>query len=250
MNSSLISIILPMYNAKKFIDMSIKSVIDQTYNNWELIIIDDFSNDGSSEIARKYSFVYNNIKYFKHIRNKGVAAARNTGIKKARVTYIAFLDSDDFWVSKKLERQIRFMEDNNYYFTYTSYEIVDEEGQKLNKIIKVPEKIDFNNSLKGNNISTFTVIININKIGFVNMPEIKHEDYAAWLNIFKKGYTAYGLKENLGYCREPHESLTSNKFKSAIWTWNIYYKYLNLSFIKSSYYFMHYILSSINKHIL
>jgi len=161
MNSSLISIILPMYNAKKFIDMSIKSVINQTYNNWELIIIDDFSNDGSSEIARKYSFVYNNIKYFKHIRNKGVAAARNTGIKKARGTYIAFLDSDDFWVSKKLERQIRFMEDNNYYFTYTSYEIVDEEGQKLNKIIKVPEKIDFNNSLKGNNISTFTVIINM-----------------------------------------------------------------------------------------
>src|SRR6056297_2156713 len=184
MNSSLVSIILPMYNAKKFIDMSVKSVINQTYNNWELLIIDDCSNDGSSEIARKYSFVYNNIKYYKHKINKGVAAARNTGIEKARGTYIAFLDSDDFWISKKLDRQIRFMEENNYYFTYTSYEMVDEEGKTSNKVIKVPEKIDFNTSLKGNNISTFTVIININKIGPVYMPKIKHEDYAAWLNIY------------------------------------------------------------------
>lgn len=86
------------------------------------------------------------------------------------------------------------MEVNNYYFTYTSFEIVDEKGKKSNNVMKVPAEINFNTLLKGNNIGTFTVIINIKEFGIFNMPEIKHEDYATWLNIFKKGYNAYGLK--------------------------------------------------------
>jgi len=248
--NNLVSIIMPVYNANGFIDNSIKSVINQTYKNWELLIIDDCSTDGSSEIAYEYSCIYENIKYYKHEKNEGVAVARNTGIENAEGKYIAFLDSDDFWDFEKLEKQIKFMEDNNYYFTYTSYEMVDKKGDQLHKVIKPPKKLDYRKLLKGNNIGCFTVVINKEEIDFISMPKIKHEDYAAWLKILKTGYIAYGLNEKLGFYRITDDGITSNKFSSAIWTWNIYRRYLNFSLLKSSYYFGFYILNSINKHIL
>lgn len=250
MSQPLVSIVLPMYNSIEFIEKSIKSVVNQEYKNWELLIIDDCSNDGSSKIAYKYSNNYKNITYYSHKVNKGVAVARNSGIKKAKGKYLAFLDSDDLWHPKKLKEQINFMEDNDYYFTYTSYEMIDEQDSQLHKIISAPKKIDYKKLLKGNNIGCFTVVINKKEIDLISMPKIKHEDYATWLNILKRGYIAYGLKENLGFYRKTDEGITSNKFNSAIWTWKIYRGYLNLSIIKSSYYFMFYIFNSINKHIL
>lgn len=250
MTNSLVSIIMPMYNAEEFIKDSIHSVLKQSYSNWELLIIDDCSTDRSKQIVFEYIKKSKKIKYLKHKNNLGVSEARNTGIKNSRGRFIAFLDTDDIWTPKKLEKQIKFMRDNNYIFTYTSYYIVDENNNKTGKDLKAPEKLNFENLLKGNNIGCFTVIIDKKEISEIEMPKIKHEDFATWLDILSQGYTAYGLDEKLGYYRKSDNSLTANKFYSSIWTWNIYRKYLDLSFIRSSYYFFYYIWNSLNKHFL
>lgn len=250
MKNPLVSIIMPMYNAEKFIRQSIESVLKQTYTNWELLIIDDCSTDQSKKIVFEFINECKKIKYLKHEENLGVAEARNTGINNSNGRFIAFLDTDDIWKSKKLEKQIKFMINNNYVFTYTSYGIVDSNNNKLGRQMNIPRKLAFKDLLKGNNIGCFTVIIDKKEINNIKMPHIRHEDYATWLNILKKGYVAYGIKEKLGYYRKSKDSLTSNKINSSIWTWNIYRKHLKLSFLKSSYYFFFYILNSVNKHFL
>jgi len=250
MNENKVSIITPLYNSEDFISQTIESVLAQTYKNWEMIIIDDCSTDNSVKIVKEFQKKEDRIKLIKLKKNLGVAKARNKGIQIATGKYIAFIDSDDCWNKLKLEKQIKFMKNNNYYFSYTSYEIIDHKGNKLGRKVEVPSKMDYKTLLKGNNIGCFTVVIDQDEISSIKMPQIKHEDFATWLNILKMGYQAYGLKENLGYYRKTDNGLTSNKVNSAIWTWNIYNEYLEFSFIKSFYYFFFYIFNSISKHFL
>jgi glycosyltransferase involved in cell wall biosynthesis len=250
MNNELVSIILPLYNAEKYISETIRSVLQQSYKNWELIVIDDCSTDKSQKIVKDFQRNENRINLIHFEENKGVSEARNKGIEIATGKYIAFIDSDDYWKNSKLEKQINFMKDNNYYFSYTSYEMIDHKGIKLGRKVEVPEKLDFNSLLKGNNIGCFTVMIDRNEINSIKMPKIKHEDFATWLNILRRGYNAYGLKENLGFYRITSDGLTSNKLNSAIWTWKIYKDHLEFSFLKTSYYFLFYIYNSISKHLL
>lgn len=250
MNNSLISIIMPVYNSEKFIEKSIKSVLNQDYNNWELLIIDDCSTDKSSKIISTYSNKYKRIKHFKNEQNKGVSKSRNFGIKNAKGDYIAFLDSDDIWYNDKLSKQINFMKNNNYVFTFTAYEIIDENGKQKNKIIKASKEINYKKLLKGNNIGCFTVMIDKKIMENFLMPEIHHEDYATWLKILKKNYKAHGLNKILGAYRKREGSLSSNKVISSIWTFKIYKNYIGLSLFKSSYYFIFYIYNSIKKYML
>lgn len=248
MKDNLVSIITPMYNAEKVIEENINSVLKQTYNKWEQIIIDDCSTDNSSLIAREYSKKNSNIKYIHLDVNKGVSNARNVGIKAAKGRYIAFLDSDDFWDIKKLEKQIRFMEENNSEFTFTSYKIIDSHYNIINDKINVPQKIDYHNLLKGNVIACSTVIIDRNKISNLKMPDEKHEDFITWLSILKKNNNALGINEVLTTYRKMEDSISSNKFNSARWTWNIYRNFENLGFLKSVYYFLNYMIHGIRKH--
>lgn len=147
MNSSLVSIIMPTYNCAKFIEESIESVLSQTYKNWELIIVDDCSNDNTEDIVKRYCETDDRIKYLKLDVNSGAAIARNKGIEQARGKYIAFLDSDDLWMDGKLEKQISFMEENNYNFTCTDYMQIDESGKPNGVIIKCKKKVDYNGVL-------------------------------------------------------------------------------------------------------
>jgi glycosyltransferase involved in cell wall biosynthesis len=246
-NKKLVSIITPMYNAQDVIEDNIKSVLDQTYSNWEQIIIDDGSTDQSQKIVKKYDSV-DNIRYFKTETNKGVSNARNLGLEKASGKYIAFLDSDDIWKSQKLEKQLQFMDREKSFFSFTAYEIVDQNYNIIKNKINVPKQVSYHKLLKGNVIACSTVMIDRSEISNIRMPDQKHEDFITWLSILKKDNIASGLNEVLTSYRKMENSITSNKLNSAKWTWNIYRNIENLNLLKSIYFFINYLIHGIRKH--
>lgn len=188
MKKNLVSIITPMYNSEKFIEATIKSVLNQTYQEWEMLIIDDCSTDNSPNIVKSYMQQDSRIRCIKTETNKGVSNARNLALSKATGQFIAFLDSDDQWNSSKLEKQVNFMLENDYVISFTSYELMDENDKKLNKVIKVPPNVDYKRLLKGNILGCLTVVIDKSKLDFeIKMSGVRHEDYVLWLSILKKG---------------------------------------------------------------
>lgn len=247
MDRELVSVITPMYNAEKYIAKTIESVQAQTYENWEMIIVDDVSTDQSAQIVQQYAAEDTRIKYLRHEKNAGVARARNTALKAAQGRYVAFLDSDDLWKNEKLEKQLLFMQSKGAAFLYTACEIIDENGNVTGKVRHVPASQNYEELLKGNAVPCLTVILDRSQIDKVEMPEIPHEDYAAWLDILKKGITAYGIDEVLAQYRVNNSSLSGNKMQAARWTWDIYRKQQKLGIMKSSYCFVCYIIAAVLK---
>ena len=181
MKEKLVSIIMPTYNCGSFIKETIESVLNQTYKNWELIIVDDCSKDNTEEVVKKIKD--KRIKYYKLKQNSGAAVARTESMKKAKGYYMAFLDSDDLWYPDKLEKQIMFMEENNYDFTCTAYEQIDEKDNLLNKIIKVKKKANYNRILLDCPVGNSTVMYNVERLGKFEVPNIrKRNDDALWLH--------------------------------------------------------------------
>lgn len=248
--NDLVSIITPVYNAEEFIRETIQSVIQQTYENWEMIIVDDCSTDSSYEIIMSLAKNDKRVKCIRLNNNLGVAEARNFGLREAKGEFICFLDADDLWGRSKLQRQIDFMKKNQYAISFTAYELIDRNSNSLNKVVSIPKKVTYNQLLKGNVIGCLTIMINRSLIGEFFMPKIRHEDYATWLSLLKRGYDAYGINEVLAYYRCMPTSLSGNKFKVFKWTWNIYRKHENLSIPKSLYYFINYLIKSIRKYYL
>lgn len=237
MKNNFISIVTPLYNAEKYIEHTIKSIQLQTHQNWEMIIVDDCSKDNGPEILRKYAEKDNRIKLIKLSENGGGAVARNRAIKKAKGKYIAFLDSDDLWHPKKLEKQVKFMEENNYDFTYTQYEKIDEEGIPLNEIVRSKDKVNYKGLLKSNQIGCLTAMYNAEKLGKIYMPLIrKRQDYALWLQVLKKVDYGYCLKENLAQYRIVNGSVSSNKMDLIKYNWKLFREIEQLSIFKSFYY--------------
>ena len=243
----LVSIITPMFNAKKYISDTIDSVLSQTYNNWEMIIVDDCSTDGCNEIVLEYCNKDNRIKYIKNENNCGVAESRNKAIKYANGKYIALLDSDDIWKSQKIEKQVTFMQDGDKEFSFCACEIIDSDGNAISKVRRAVSRVDYKELLKGNTIPCLTVMIDMSRIKKIEMPNIPHEDYVTWLNILRSGVVAYGLDEILASYRESNNSVSANKLKAMKWTWNIYRHELDLSFTSSIYYFANYIFNAYKK---
>lgn len=233
----LVSIITPLYNSEKFIEETIKSVLSQTYNNWEMLIVDDCSTDNGVEIVEKYQVKDKRIKLIRLSKNGGGAVARNKGIEEAKGDYIAFLDSDDLWHYQKLEKQIKFMKKNNYTFTFTKYQQMNEKGEKLDRYINVPKTLTYRQTLLKNPIGCLTVIYNSKELGKIYMPLIrKRQDYALWLKILKKGIIAHGLNENLSYYRLLENSISSNKISLIKYQWKLYRKIEKLSILESFFY--------------
>lgn len=245
--SDLVSIIMPAYNAEKFIGSSIESVLSQSYHNFELIIVDDGSKDSTHNLIEIYSKQDSRIKFYKNKKNLGVSDTRNAGIRVAKGKYIAFLDSDDLWSKDKLDIQIQFMKDNNYDFTFGNYEIIDEESNKKNKIVFAPREVTFKKLLKGSRIGCLTVVFNHEKIKWPGMKNIGHEDYLAWLSILNETEKGYGINQTIGYYREMTTSLSGNKIKAAKWQFNIYNSELGLGYIRSIWYFLNYAINALTK---
>jgi len=246
--NNLISIIVPIYNRAHYIKDIVTTVGNQTYANWKLIFIDDGSTDNTVEEINKV--LSEKIELIKLPRHVGVSEARNKGIETAAGDYIAFLDSDDLWEPEKLEKQLKFMEENDYNFSFTGYKY--EKKDKQEKNVRVPKKLIYEEALKDTVIFTSTVMINIKKIDkeIIYMPNVKFgEDSITWWKILKNGNTAYGINQVLAVYRRGEKSLSSNKFFTIKCTWKSYRKYEKLNIFKASYYFIFYIFNAIKRRI-
>jgi teichuronic acid biosynthesis glycosyltransferase TuaG len=232
--SKLVSIITPTFNCGKYIAETIESVINQTYENWEMIIVDDYSNDNTKDVVKKYSNQDKRIKYYLLEENSGAAVARTKAMELASGSYMAFLDSDDLWPEDKLEKQIFFMEKNNYYFTCTAYRQIDESGASLNKIIKSKVKTNYNGVLLNCPIGNSTVMYNVQELGKFTVPNIrKRNDDALWLKILKKEKYIYGMPDILMNYRVRSNSISSNKFDLVKYHWYLYRNIEKLTIFRS-----------------
>lgn len=246
----LCSVVMPAYNSEKYIAEAIESVIKQTYKNWELIVVNDASTDDTEKIIKHYQRKDKRIKLISLLENQGVANARNTAVKNSVGRYIAFLDSDDYWVEEKLQEQIKFMKNRKIAFSYHDYKLLNTVNNK-EKLIKVPLKLNYNELLKGNTTgSCLTVCIDRKIVDKIYFPTEKHEDYICWLNILKKyDIEGYGLNKILGTYRIGKKSISSNKLQSAVWNWRVYRKSQNVSVLKTIYYMCFYVVNGLKKYL-
>lgn len=236
-NNHLVSIITACYNSEKHISDTINSILDQTYQNWELLLVDDCSTDKTLNIINTFASLDRRIKVFQLTENSGAAVARNKAIKEAEGRFIAFLDSDDRWLPLKLEKQIAFMISNGYSFTHTAYELIDEFGNTSKKTIKPAEVLRYNDMLYSNKIGCLTAIYDQHQLGKIEMPLLrKRQDYGLWLKILQPGIKAYGFSEVLSQYRKTQNSMSSNKMELIKWNWKLFREVQGLSFTKSIYY--------------
>ena len=248
--NSLVSIITPSYNSEKFIKECIESVITQTHTNWEMLIVDDCSRDDSCLAIKELAKQEGRIKCFLLDKNIGAAEARNIAIRKAKGKYIAFLDSDDLWESQKLEKQISFMEAKDIAFSFSTYQPMSEDGSKLYSIIHAPKIVTYSSYLKNTIIGCLTVVIDREKTGDFEMPNISSShDMALWLLIIRRGFTAYGFDENLARYRIVSASNTASKWHAAKDVWKVYREIEKLSFFYSSWCFLNYAFNALIKRM-
>ena len=216
----LVSIVMPCFNTAQYIGDSIRSVINQTYDNWELLIVDDCSTDDSIFIIKE--FKEPRIKLFQNEKNSGAAVSRNYALREAKGRWIAFLDSDDVWSNEKLEKQLEFMNDNQYSFTYTDYRIC-ENGKWLPYINTGPDKVNKRVMFNYCYFSTITVMYQREKVGLIQIPDLKkNNDYAMWLRVIEKS-DAYRLPECLSFYIKHDGSISSgSKFNLIKWHYALF----------------------------
>lgn len=231
-----ISIVTPCYNAFDYIIETINSVLNQSYDSWEMIIIDDCSTDDSWQIIESYASKDSRIKYLNTGKPSGSPSLpRNIGIENASGKFIAFLDADDLWLPDKLERQVKFMEENNYDLSYSFYEKMDWQGNRNNRIIQTRDVTTYNNLLKSNSIPCLTSMIRKDVIGKTRFKQIPQEDFCFWLDILKKGVIAYNLKEVTALYREAKNSRSANKLDMFKGYWNVIRNHQNIPLFPACY---------------
>ncbi len=222
METYLVSVIMPAFNAEKYIAESIESVRNQSYQRWELLIINDCSTDSTGDVVKSYAQKDQRIQYCCLDKNSGAAVARKRGIEKAKGRFIAFLDSDDVWLPEKLAKQIKCMLDNSFSFTCTQYGKIDEKGNILDVLIDDSQIRTYKDLLKrcpGNS----TVIYDASKLGKIYPADIKkRNDYVLWLDVIKKSGNLYCYPELLAYHRLTPNSISSKKLQLIKYHWYIY----------------------------
>jgi len=246
-----VTVITPNYNASGVIAQTLDSLLSQTYTNWEALIVDDCSTDNSVEIIKSYAQKDKRIKLIQCAANNGgPAIPRNMGIAAAQGDYIAFLDSDDLWLPEKLEIQMDFMLSKKALLSSTSYALVDEQGIDLKKVVRAVPVMNFNTYLRNTSIGFSSAVIRrdiLEGISFKKLPVA--EDFAFWLDVFRKGDTMIGIDKVLMKYRVQKKSLSSNKFKSAGQIWRIYRDIEGFSTIRSLYYFSGYAFNAVKKRM-
>ena len=248
-----VSIITPLYNSERFIGETIESVLKQTHQNWEHLIIDDCSTDNGYTIAQRYAQTDSRIKLFKNRVNSGVSESRNIGLSHSQGQFIAFIDSDDLWETNKLEVQLELLSQHNASLVYSAYVRIDEQGTNLNKVA-VPAQVDFKKMMESNFIPLLTSIVKADLVKANNLKFesfVKNdgrEDYVFWLNILKdENLIAFSTDQSLARYRVRNTSISSSKIKSAYFQWIVYRKYLKMNFFKSMKYMCYYTANGIRK---
>ncbi|SOD19615.1 glycosyltransferase family 2 protein [Pedobacter xixiisoli] len=245
----LVSIITPCYNSADFVRLTINSVLEQTYTNWELIVIDDKSKDDTCKVIEAYTQQHSNIRLIKLAQNGGVANARNIGLEEAKGKYIAFLDSDDIWLKEKLAKQVTDMEEQSLPMTFCAYNRIDEAGAIISRKIEVPTSVNYRQLLSHNVIIFSTSLTLKTVIGTTRFKKVGHEDWIFWLDIFKKPFSGYGINEPLVLYRIRQGSVSSNKLKVIGFTWKILRESEKLGFFESVYHFTKYAFATVWKRL-
>ncbi|HSI74609.1 MAG TPA: glycosyltransferase family 2 protein [Lunatimonas sp.] len=247
MKVELVSIITPLHNSGKFISKTIDSVLAQSYTNFELIVVDDCSNDNGPSIINKYLEKDNRIRFYRNMVNSGPAFSRNKAIEMANGRFIAFLDSDDVWYPEKLETQISFMLKHGYAFTFSSYDKMSEDGVYKGRV-KAPVEVTYENLVKTCSVGCLTAVYDVSLLGKVFMPEIKkRQDFALWLKILKIIPKGYGIHRPLAKYRVRNNSISGNKWKASRYQWEVYRKVEKMNLFQSAYFFSFYTINGILK---
>ena len=251
MKEPLVSIVMPMYNSSRYVEESVKSVLSQSFQDWELLVVDDGSSDNSLEIVQRYERLDDRVHLLQNSHPSGrPASPRNLGVKMSRGRFIAFLDSDDVWLPEKLACQLPLFEDAHTAIVYAYYEKMDEQGVRHHRVVKAPKKMTYRGLLRGNVIGNLTGIYDTAKVGKHYFKMIHHEDYPMWLGILKTGFVARCVPQVLAVYRVREESVSSRKWSIVLWQWNIYRKVERFGFFKSLYYYIHYALRAFRKRLI
>lgn len=212
METPLVSIITPAFDSEKFISETILSVQNQTYKNWEMIIVDDCSSDKTVSIVSDFAKSDIRIQFFQFQKNSGTGIARNYALSKAKGDYVSFLDSDDLWKPEKLEKQIDFLLKNKLAFTFSFYECIDEAGKSLNNKVEAPINLSYKQLFFCNYIGNLTGIYDVNYFGKIAIsPTRKRQDWMLWLTILKKIKIAHAIPKSLAYYRIRENSISASK---------------------------------------
>lgn len=251
--NNMVSIVVPVYHAEKFVEATMDSVRAQTYTDWELLLVVDGKEDPTIAVIEEYITKNREerIRLLVQEHNKGAALARNRGVKEAKGRYIAYLDADDLWKPEKLEKELQFMQQKDAAFVFTGYEFADENAVGTGKVVHVPECLTYKEALKNTTIFTTTVMFDTEKISkdALEMPDMRSEDTALWWRVLRSGYDAYGLDENLVYYRRPAKSLSSNKLVAIKRIWNLYRKAEKLSLPYSCYNFCFWAVNAVLRRV-
>lgn len=245
----LISIIMAAYNAERTIEVAINSVINQTYRNWELIVVNDCSKDSTLDIISAFAIQDSRIRIVNNDVNYGASQTRHNGLMKAKGEWVAILDSDDMWTSNKLEKQIGLQLKTGAEILFTGSAFMNDRGERLNWVLHVPDKIGYKKLLKQNLISNSSVLVKAELFKrYEAIGEDMHEDFACWLKILRTGRVAYGIDEPLLIYRLAKESKSSNKIRATIMNWNTY-RFIGMNIFQSIYYQIGYAFNGIRKYI-
>lgn len=243
----LVTVVTPTYNAQDTLHETIWSVQAQTFTDWELILVDDASSDDTVKVLQELAGADRRIKYVALTENQGAAVARNIAIEQAQGRFIAFLDSDDYWLPEKLQTQIDFMQRNDVKFSYTSYRKIDADGSRIGAV-HVPPRCSYSDALKNNVIGCLTAMYDTDYFGKVYMPLIrKRQDLGLWLLLLKNHGYAQGIQKELACYRIRPNSISSNKYNAAKFTWRLYRDVEGLPLPKAAYYFSAYAINGILK---
>lgn len=234
------------HNAEKTIAMAIQSVVDQTYKNWELLIINDCSTDGTVQVVK--SFSDSRIRLINNASNYGVSKTRKTGLDSAKGEWIAILDSDDAWIPDKLEKQMSLASATDAKLVFTGSAFMDAEGKPIDWVLHVPKTIKYKELLKQNLVSNSSVLVKTDLYrAHYAIGDGMHEDFAIWLRITRCGHLAYGINEPLLIYRLSSSSKSSNKLKAAKMNWNTY-RFVGLSPFFALYYMCWYTIKGLLKY--
>ncbi|MBR0121131.1 MAG: glycosyltransferase family 2 protein [Clostridia bacterium] len=244
----LISIIMATYNAEKTVGFAVDSVLKQTYENFELLVINDCSTDSTEKIVKEYAAKDARVKLITNPENLGVSLTRLEGLKQAKGNWIAILDSDDAWMPEKLEKQIELQKVLNAELVYTGVKYIRSDGTPFDWELKVPDEIGYKKILKQNLIANPSALVRKNLYErYYAIGDEMHEDFALWLSILKTGINAYAVKEPLTIVRISSNSKSGNKFKSAVMNWKTY-RYMKMNIFSSAYYMCWYTVNGILKY--
>ena len=246
----LVSVIMPCYNMERFIAESIRSVMQQSYENWELLIVDDASTDRTAACIQDFCRQDNRIHLKVKPKHSGIADSRNQCLAMAQGRFLAFLDSDDVWYPNKLEHQLSFMTEHHIGFSYSSYNCIDEAGCDLGKTVRAAGNLDYEAYLRNTIIGCSTVMVDTTIVGSVTVPDFRtSEDTATWLNLLRKGFLAYAIEQPLTSYRIRRKSASSNKLKASTDLWRVYRQQEKLSLFKAMRCFISYAFNAIKKRL-